>query len=314
MSQKYYINPHAVKLLLKPWHILLWKMGYYDDPSEERVVPEDFKYPRGSFADESDLSFVWLGQSGFLVHFEGYHLLFDPVFSQRASPFPWIGPKRAFPMPISTKNLPMIDAVFISHDHYDHLDRKAVLELLSLDQDLLFCAPRGVGYYLKKWGAKRVYELEWWESQKICSGLQVHCVPAQHFSGRFICGHNKTLWCGFVIEGREHKIYFAGDTGYNCCDFKNIGSQFAPIDLAFIPSGTYLPRAFMGQVHADPEQAIQIHCDIGAKKSVMMHHSTFKVSKDSPNQMAYELYLAAKKLHLKCEDLILPIPGEIYKI
>jgi L-ascorbate metabolism protein UlaG (beta-lactamase superfamily) len=228
----------------------------------------------------------------------GVRILFDPVFAERTSPFTWIGPKRYTPPPCTAEDLPDVDVICISHSHYDHLDIKTVKQLYAkLKGRVVFVVP----LKLKKWFLKNircqdddVVELDWWESCRVSTedygSIDIVGCPAQHGSGRTIWDTGRTLWCGFSIEcrnlddpERDRRLYYAGDTAYQavsapspCPAFKEIGSTLGPFDLAFIPIGLYSPPSFMSAVHVTPEQALSIHKDVQAKRSLGMHYGTVR--------------------------------------
>lgn len=221
---------------------------------------------------------TWIGHSSFLLQFAGRNLITDPHLSARASPFTFAGPKRYTEPAMTYADLPPMDIALISHNHYDHLDEPTVRRLAREHPQLHFVVPLGVKAWFLKRGIDRVTELDWWDSADI-GGLKVHAVPAQHFSGRGAHDGNATLWCGFVVESADQRCYFAGDTGYSP-DFADIGQRFAPIDLALIPIGAYAPRWFMQAMHINPDEAVLIHQDIGAKQSVAMHWGTFRLTEE----------------------------------
>jgi len=219
---------------------------------------------------------TWLGHSSFLIQYKGLAILTDPILSMRASPLSFIGPKRLVDMPITLKDLPEIDFVIISHDHYDHLDKKTIQTLGSHPRYL-------VPLKLKDWfidvgiDAAQVEEFDWWDNRKFTT-LNVTATPSQHWSARRLFDRYSSLWAAWHIEIDDFSLWFAGDTGYNDIQFKEIGDKFTSIDLALIPIGAYAPRWFMKQQHVNPEEAIQIHKDIGAKKSIGMHWGTFQLT------------------------------------
>jgi len=223
---------------------------------------------------------TWIGHSSFLFQFAGCNILTDPVFSERASPFQFAGPKRCTAAALQVEDLPVIDLVFVSHDHYDHLDEATIKALYTRFGDTLrFCVPQGLAKWFRKRGINNLTELNWWQSAQLDFG-EVFCVPAQHFSGRGPFDKNASVWCGWIFEINDYRLYFAGDTGYGEV-FRTIGEIFSPIDLALLPIGAYDPRWFMAPVHVAPEDAVQIHKDIGARQSVAMHWGAFVLT-DEP--------------------------------
>lgn len=221
-------------------------------------------------------SITWIGHSTFLVRMDGVTFLTDPVFSQRASPFSFMGPKRMVPPGVPPEALPKIDFVLLSHDHYDHADIRTVRWLSY--QGIRFVVPLGLRDWVRKAGGEAV-ELDWWQETER-NGLRITCVPAQHFSGRSLRDRFQRLWCGYVVSGPTRRFYHAGDSGYSP-DFKLIGEQLGPIDLATVPIGAYLPADIMHFVHTDPEEALQIAEDVKARRAVAMHFGTFDLS-DEP--------------------------------
>lgn len=249
--------------------------------------------PDGLAANRHLTSCTWIGHASFLVQLGGLNILTDPVLSPRISPLPWIGPRRIAPLGLDFDELPRIDVVLISHNHYDHLDDASVRRIAARDAPA-FVVPRGLGTWFARRGIHAVSELDWWQSTTV-HGLRVHGVPAQHFSGRGLRDRNRSLWCGYVYEKDGQRHYFAGDTGYGP-DFVAIGARFAPIDLSMIPIGAYDPRDFMQAVHVNPEEAVRIHQDVGSRLSLAMHWGTFRLTleplEEPPHRLAQALAAA----------------------
>jgi N-acyl-phosphatidylethanolamine-hydrolysing phospholipase D len=293
-------NTHSDKNLGGFWNVLLWKTGYYDDPRPTKRPPENFNFPQfPTFCSSEKPHAVWLNHSSFLIQIPGsITILTDPVWSNACSPVTWLGPKRKHLPPIPLHDLHLIDVVLLSHNHYDHLDKKTIIALHKKFPDILFIVPLGVRKWFEKHKIFRTIELSWWESFSY-QGSLFHAVPAQHFSGRGILDRNKTLWCGFVVETilpeEKKTFYFAGDTGYNSTDFKEIGKRFENIDLSLIPIGSYLPERFMSPIHISPVKAVEIHKDIKSKLSLAMHWKTFSLGDEPLDQPPYDLFLALQK-------------------
>lgn len=240
--------------------------------------------------NDSTQVITYVNHSTFLIQTDGLNILTDPVWSERVSPFSFTGPKRMRPPGIRFEDLPDIDYVLISHNHYDHLDISTILDLEAKHQPT-FIVPLGIDLYLEKNGIDKTIALNWWEGTSLSDSVSVDAVEAQHFSSRGMFDRDKTLWAGFVIQSPKGNIYFAGDTGYNDF-FTDIGERYAPIKTAIIPIGAYIPRWFMGPVHVDPAQAVQIHHDVNAELSIGMHFGTFPLADDGKQQPLNDLEIA----------------------
>ena len=219
-------------------------------------------------------SVTWVGHATVLVRVGGRSVLTDPHFSERASPVSFAGPKRVVPAVPALEELPPIDAVVISHNHYDHLDQESVGRLAEqVGGPPRFYVPLGLKEWFTRRGIADVVELDWWERRDY-KGLELHFVPVQHWSKRTLTDENQTLWGGWVIKHPELSFFFAGDSGYSK-DFGDIGAKFGGFDLAAIPIGAYAPRWFMQIMHLDPAEAVQVHKDVKARRSLAIHWGTF---------------------------------------
>eukprot|EP00871_Galdieria_phlegrea_P000670 jgi/Galph1/1603/GphlegSOOS_G288.1 len=243
---------------------------------------------------------TWLGHSSVLAQFDGFHILTDPVFSMRCSPFELFGPKRIRPVPCDMEDLPPLDVILISHSHYDHLDKHTLKKLLSYPkhQHAILVVPLGLKALLYHLGIQAtIYELSWWEHIDIDQKLRVVFTPSQHWSRRTLWDTNRCLWGSFAVIGESVKFYFAGDTGY-CPVFKTIGRHLGPFDCAAIPIGAYHPRWFMSPQHIDPVEAVKIHEDIQSQFSIGIHWGTFILTKEyflEPPQLLREALLSRKQ-------------------
>jgi N-acyl-phosphatidylethanolamine-hydrolysing phospholipase D len=230
---------------------------------------------------------TWIGHASFFVRLDGASFLADPVWAERASPFGFIGPRRLVPPGVPLEALPRVDFALVSHDHYDHADLAAMRRLG--ERDVPFVVPMGMADLVRAAGASVHAELEWWQAAEL-SGVTVTCVPVRHFSGRGLTGRNRRLSAGFVVAGRTRRFYHAGDTAF-FEGFAEIGRRLGPIDLAALPIGAYEPRAMMGPVHMNPEEAVRAALLLGARRTVAMHFGTFDLS-DEPLAEPPRRYLA----------------------
>ena len=246
---------------------------------------------------------TWIGHASALVQAGGLQVLTDPVFSERASPVSWAGPERTPPPGLTIGDLPPIDVVVISHSHYDHLDKGSLVQLHQRSQRLghatVFLVPLRLKGLLEGWGIAGVQELDWWQSARVGS-TDFFLTPVQHWSARSLFDHNRTLWGGWSVFAPDLHWYFAGDTGYSP-DFAQTRKHFAGrqtaaqgggFDLALIPVGAYEPRWFMRQQHVNPAEAVQIHQDLGAKRSIGVHWGTFGLTDEALDQPPHDLQAA----------------------
>ncbi|XP_030411949.1 N-acyl-phosphatidylethanolamine-hydrolyzing phospholipase D [Gopherus evgoodei] len=255
---------------------------------------------------------TWLGHASVMVEMDGLVILTDPIFSQRASPAQFVGPKRFRGPPCTVDQLPKIDAVMISHTHYDHLDYNTVESLNKrFGTELRWFVPLGLLEWMQKCGCENVIELDWWEENCVPGHDAVTFVftPSQHWCKRTATDDNKTLWGSWSVLGPWNRFFFAGDTGY-CVAFKEIGNRFGPFDLAAIPIGAYEPRWFMKYQHVNPEEAVRIHIDVQSKKSVAIHWGTFALANEYYLDPPVKLNEALERYGLKPEDFFVLNHGE----
>ena len=305
---KRFKNPHIQNARRTLWDLFLWKIGHYDDPAPYLPPPLQFQYPTNlALFDSKAPSIVWIGHSTFLIEIDGIHLLTDPVWDDYCSPIAFRALKRKHAPPLSLSDLPPIDYVLLSHNHYDHLDAKTVRHLKTFHPQIQWIIPVGMKSWFSRKGIDSTIELNWWQSHE--SKVKVTAVPAQHFSGRGLFDKNKSLWNGYVLEKGEKRLYFTGDTGYNQFDFKEIGNKMGPFDLSLIPIGTYAPYAFMSPVHCSPWEAVEIHKDVQSKFSIGMHWKTFCLSEEPMERPPYDLFLAMEKSKLPPEQFLPLEPG-----
>jgi len=241
-------------------------------------------------ANRSQPTLTWVGHATFLLQIAGLNVLTDPVFSRRVSPFTFAGPERLAPLGLTLEELPPIDLVMVSHNHYDHLDEAAVQAIAKVHPQAVFVVPLGLQRWFIARGITRVEERDWWQSVTV-GAARVTVLPCQHFSGRGAFDRNATLWCSQLLEVAGRKIYFAGDTGYSP-EFAEIGAAFPGIDLALLPIGAYDPRWFMKSVHVDPAEAVQIFQDLRARQAVAMHWGTFRLTLEPLDEPPQKLVAA----------------------
>lgn len=251
---------------------------------------EQWWQPAEISGDEDGL--WWLGHASLLLRINGLYILTDPVFSNRASPLRFYGPQRRTPPALRSADLPALDAVFISHNHYDHLDRATVRELHQRFPQVQFFVPLGLKRWFARLGVKRVTELDWWQSVN-WQGLTLTCVPAQHWSMRTLWDRDRTLWCGWVAQSESLRFWFSGDTGY-MPELLQIPERLGPLDAAAIPVGAYAPRWFMWPHHMDPENAVRLWQQLGRPLSVPVHWGVFELADEAldapPRELLAELH------------------------
>lgn len=254
----------------------------------------------------SGLRATWLGHSTVLIEIDGLRVLTDPVWGKRASPSQLAGPKRFQPVPLALKALPKLDAVVISHDHYDHLDIGTIKELVTL-QDVPFITSLGVGAHLESWGVppERIVELDWWEHwQAPGAELRIHATPSQHFSGRSLTDRNATLWSSIVIESPKRRVFFSGDTGLTS-EYAAIRERFGPFDLVMLEVGAFHPS--WGDIHLGPENALRALQYLGGGAFLPVHWGTFSLALHDWDQPAETLLELAPK---QGAQLLMPRLGQ----
>jgi len=253
---------------------------------------------------QSGLRATWLGHSTVLLEIDGRRVLTDPVWGDRASPFSFLGPKRFQPVPVAIDALPPLDAIVISHDHYDHLDYISIRALAALN--VPFITSLGVGAHLEAWGVppERIIELDWWESTTVVDGLTITAAPSHHFSGRGLKDRNSTLWSSFVLRGERHAVFFSGDTGLSPL-FTEIGQRLGPFDLVMIEVGAFHPS--WGSIHLGPENALQAWAQLGSGRFLPVHWATFNLAMHPWAEPAEVLYARSP------EGLVMPLLGEPFE-
>lgn len=272
---KRFYNPDAPQAL-GFLDALRWKLTSRREPSPRFISDVEQTIPPRN-VEGTQIRVTLVNHSTVLIQRAGFNLLTDPIWSDRASPLPWLGPKRRREPGVRLEDLPSIDAVLISHNHYDHLDLPTLRLLAARGGCTFVVAARGARL-LRSEKIEPVTELDWGASLSI-SGVNIHCVPAMHFSARGLFDRNKSLWCGYVMKYADRIVYFAGDTAFGN-HFAQIRNNFGSPNLALLPIGAYEPRWFMSPVHMSPEEAVRAHDILGAQTSVAIHHGTFQLADD----------------------------------
>jgi len=253
--------------------------------------------------DKEKLFFAWLGHSSILIAMDGKTVLVDPVLEKRASPFTWIGPKRFHPAPVTVEELPPIDVVVITHDHYDHLEEPSIRQLDR--KTSLFLVPLGIGELLEDWGIapEKIAELDWWEHHKVGS-LNFTATPAIHYARRGLFDGNERLWCSWSVHGQNRRFFISGDSGY-FDGFKKIGEKLGPFDITFLKVGSY--DEMWKQVHMLPEEAVQQHQDLRGGILVPLHWATFDLGLHPWYEPIERTLTAARETDVQA---VTPIIGE----
>jgi len=285
----------------KPFSALLrWQREAPDvEPLELPVVQPEQEV----LLNPSAAQLTWLGHSTFLLQVDGVNILTDPIFSNRASPVSFAGPERTTPPALLIEELPHIDYVLISHNHYDHLDKKSVKSLQAKQpaSPPHYYVPLRQKAWFDSLSIPNVTELDWWDNAKL-DDITLHAVPTQHWTSRNPLDRNKVLWAGFLIDAKSVRVLFVGDSGYSN-DFKLIAKRLGVVDVALVPIGAYAPRWFMKAAHMNPEEAAQVVKDVGAKRAIGMHWGTFSLT-DEP--------MAEPRERASATGIIeTPDPGEI---
>jgi N-acyl-phosphatidylethanolamine-hydrolysing phospholipase D len=307
--------------------LLTWKYNAWrDDKPPRPIVPAPQVAPDLAFIQSNATAggamqpaITWIGHASMLAQLGGLNILMDPVFSERVSPFSFMGPKRQVPPGLTFAQLPHIDAVLISHNHYDHLDDDSVRALnAQKGGPPLFVVPLGIKAWMMKRGIEHVAELDWWQSTRLGS-TEIVLTPSQHWSGRGLNDRMETLWGSYAVFAPDLHLFFTGDTAYSK-DFVDIRNHFAErqrdngFDIALIAIGAYEPRWFMQSQHVDPAEAVQIHLDVGARRSVGMHWGTFELTDEALNSPPIDLATARKARGLADDDFTVMAIGETRKV
>jgi N-acyl-phosphatidylethanolamine-hydrolysing phospholipase D len=279
-------------------------------PASLPTGPADIARPA---AVPGEARITWIGHATHLVQLPGLNLLTDPVWSERASPWPWMGPKRFVPASPALESLPQLDAVLLSHDHYDHLDRPTVLRLCEQFGDALaWHAPLGYREWFASLGVLNVVEHDWWEERDLPKGYRLVATPARHWTRRTPRSTNKRLWCSFAVLPPDGgpRVYWGGDSAY-ARHFREIGARLGPFDASILPIGAYDPRWFMSASHMNPEEAVTAWNDLGGSGAFLPSHwGTFRLTFEDPLEPPVRLRAAWEARGLHRELLHVPRHGE----
>ena len=295
------------------WDFLKWRR---QRAKMEFPDPQSYNFPLAKndpsfLRQNSDRNTVtWIGHATILLQMDGFNILTDPHFSKRTSPVQWAGPERVAPLGLALEDLPPIDIVVISHDHYDALDEQSIKKLRRRPggEKTRFFVPLGLKDWFAIRGVDNVFVMDWWDRHQY-ENLEIIAVPVQHWSKRSMFSRNKTLWAGWVIKTHNFRFIFVGDTGY-APHFKEIGERLGPFDLAAIPIGAYEPRWFMSKHHVNPAESVQIHRDIGSKKSMAIHWGTFILTDEPLDEPPKRLAAALQENQIPAEDFLVLQHGQ----
>lgn len=291
--------------------LVKWLWNRKPTPWPEHIEIEKFAPPKPRSA-ENEMKVTFVNHATVLIQWNGVNILTDPVWSERASPFTWMGPKRVHEPGILWEDLPKIDVVLISHNHYDHMDRDTLHKLYQRDRPIMVTG-LGNGTILKGFEIPHSIELDWWQTTDVTPNFAVTYVPAQHFSARWPWDKDKALWGGFVIKNQGDTVYFMGDSG-DGDHFTDIGEKFGPFRLALIPIGAYEPRWFMKPAHINPQEAVAIHQLLKSNTSIAIHFGTFPLSDEGIDQPQIDLKHALENAKLSENEFLLLKPGESRQI
>ncbi len=299
-------------LLKWRWNRMRHPLPRDDGARTLHAVPSSLRSPR---AGSNEIAITWVGHSTLLVQLGPLNILTDPVWSERASPWRTVGPRRLIPAALPIAELPPIDIVLLSHNHYDHLDAWTVRALAAAQSDAQWVVPLRLGGLVRSLGVRYITELDWWDERRV-GDATVACTPARHFSARTPFDRNRTLWCGFAVATSAGRFFYAGDTGFHP-EFARIGERFGPFVVSAIPIGAYEPRWFMQAVHVNPDDAVSafraLHAHHGLARNAAMvgiHWGTFRLTDEPVLEPPRRTREAWKRAALPEENLWVLAHGE----
>lgn len=292
-------------------NLLKWKLTTKHPVWPKKVLVENYDLPPHKVIDQDKIRISFVGHVTFLIQTNEINILTDPVWSQRASPFSFIGPKRVIDPGIKLADLPKIDIIVISHNHYDHMDLATIKTIWQRDKPKII-TPLLNDQILKNYIKDiKVTTLDWHENILLPNNIAITLEPAQHWSARGLFDLNKSLWGNFMIKTPAGTICFIGDSGYNQELYNNIGIKY-DVFLSLIPIGAFEPRWFMQDIHMNPEEAALVHQHLKSKHSIASHFQTFPLASDQYFQASEELSLALQKYQISKEQFIIPTAGKVY--
>jgi L-ascorbate metabolism protein UlaG (beta-lactamase superfamily) len=295
----------------KKWGLLYWLLHREKAKWQKRSITPTIPLPHVS----SGITVTNIWHATLLIQTNGINIITDPVWWDRASPWQWIGPKRYQDPWVTQENLPKIDIILLSHNHYDHMEISTLRMLEARDNPTIYTG-LGNKKYLEKRGIKNVVEMDWWQTENWNSSdeSRVTFLPAQHFSARGVTDRNRTLWWAFAIEIRGQSLYFGGDTGYGTEFIEKIHEKFPNgFDIGLLPIGAYKPRWFMAPVHTDPFEGMQMQRDLVVKKAIGIHHSTFDLADDNQDDPIVDLREAKKREEYQGQIFEIGDAGTVWK-
>ena len=300
-------NAHATPE--RPGGVLRWMLTRQRAAWPSHVADTTFPPPARATVDEIAVTFI--GHATFLLQIGGIAVLLDPIWSERASPLAFAGPRRVRAPGQPLAALPCVDVLLVSHCHYDHMDLPT-LRAVRARWSPAVATGLGNARHLVKAGIGTAHELDWWQSVTL-GDATVTYVPAQHFSARTPFDRDRALWGGFVVEAAGRSVYFAADTGY-CPHFSEIARRFPRLDLALLPIGAYEPRWFMSGHHMNPAEAVRAHLDLGGPPCIGMHHATFQLTDEAIDAPVLALRTALDEAGVPREKFVAPKPGQVVEI